>query len=67
MQSPKNSMGLDKSCVEVGIEMKKIGHVLNVRWSACTFRIIKTIWNYYPGIYLHASKKHDTTSNGMRK
>ncbi|XP_060871359.1 E3 SUMO-protein ligase KIAA1586-like [Metopolophium dirhodum] len=55
-QSPKNSMGLDKSCVEVGIEMKKIGRVLNVRWSASSFRSIKAIWNNYPGIYLHSRK-----------
>ncbi|XP_026821312.1 E3 SUMO-protein ligase KIAA1586-like [Rhopalosiphum maidis] len=66
-QSPKNSMGLDKSCVEVGIEMKKIGRVLNVRWSASSFRTIKAIWNNYPGIYLHVSKTHDVTSNGIKK
>ncbi|XP_025413681.1 E3 SUMO-protein ligase KIAA1586-like [Sipha flava] len=29
-QSPKNS----RACLEVGIEMKKIGRILNVRWSA---------------------------------
>lgn len=42
-QSSKTSMGLDKSCVEVGIEMEKIGRVLNVRWSASSFRTLKTI------------------------
>lgn len=60
-------MGLDKSCVEVGIEMKKIGRVLNVRWSASSFRTIKAIWNNYPGIYLHVSKTHNVTSNGIKK
>jgi len=65
-QSPKNSMGLDKSCVEVGIEMKKIGRVLNVRWSTSSFRTIKAIWNNYSGIYLHVSKACDAVSNGIR-
>lgn len=63
-------MGLDKSCVEVGIEMKKIGRVLNVCWSASSFRTIKAIgiiWNNYPGIYLHVSKTHDVTSNDIKK
>lgn len=66
-QSPKNSMGFDKSCIVVGIEMKKIGRVLNVRWSASSFRTLKAIWNNYPGIYLHVSKTHAVTSNKIRK
>ncbi|KAF0750055.1 E3 SUMO-protein ligase KIAA1586-like, partial [Aphis craccivora] len=33
-QSPKNSRALDEACLEIGIEMKKIGRILNVRWSA---------------------------------
>jgi len=36
-QSPKNSRALDEACLEVGIEMKKIGRILNVRWSASSF------------------------------
>lgn len=66
-QSPKNARSLDESCVEVGIEMKKIGRVLNVRWSASSFRTIKAIWGNYPGIYLHVSKTRDATTNGIRK
>jgi len=30
--SPKNSRALKKACVGVGIEMKKIGRILNVRY-----------------------------------
>jgi hypothetical protein len=38
-QSPKNS----RACLEVGIEMKKIGRILNVRWSASSFCTIIAI------------------------
>lgn len=65
-QSPINSMGLDKSCVEVGIKMKNIGRILKVRWSASSFRTIKAIWNNYPLIYLHVSKACNAVSNGIR-
>jgi hypothetical protein len=65
-QSLNNLRGLDKSCVEIGIEMKKIGRVLNVRWLASSFRTIKAVWNNYPVIYLHVSKEHDAISNGIR-
>lgn len=64
--SPKNSTGLDKSCLEVGIEMKKIGRVLNIRWTASSFRTLKAIWNNYPGIYLHVSKTHYVTLNNNK-
>jgi hypothetical protein len=55
-QSPKNSRALDEACLVVGIEMKKIGRILNVRWSASSFRTIKAIWENYPGIHKHVSQ-----------
>jgi len=57
-QSPKNSKALDEACVEVGIEMKKIGRI-NVRWSASSFRRIKAIWENYPGIHKHVSQTQE--------
>jgi hypothetical protein len=63
-QSSKNSRALDKACLEVEIEMKKIGRVLNVRWSANSFRTIKAIWENYPGIHKHVSQ---TLETGLKK
>lgn len=50
--------------MEVGIEMKKIGHILNVRWSASSFRTIKAIWENYPGIHRHVGQ---TLEIGLKK
>lgn len=63
-QSPKNSRGLEEACVEVGIEMKKIGHILNIRWSASSFRTIKAIWNNYPGLNKHVCNNNEI---GLKK
>lgn len=63
-QSPKSSRALDEACLEVGIEMKKIGRILNVRWSASSFRTIKAIWENYPGIHKHMSQTFET---GLKK
>jgi len=63
-QSPKNSRALDEACLEVGIEMKKIGRILNVRWSASSFCTIKAIWENYPGIHKHVSQ---TLEIGLKK
>lgn len=41
--SLENPRGLDESSVEVSIEIKKIGCILNARWFATSFRSIKAI------------------------
>lgn len=63
-QSPKNFRALDEACVEVRIEMKKIGRILNVHWSASSFRTIKAIWENYPWIHKHVNQ---TLEIGLKK
>ncbi|KAL4127544.1 hypothetical protein QTP88_011711 [Uroleucon formosanum] len=63
-QRPKNSRALDEACLKIGIEMKKIGRILNVRWSASSYRTIKVVWENYPGIHKHVSQ---TLEPGLKK
>jgi len=51
--SPKNRRALEKVVAELGVQLHKIGRVLDVRWSASSFRAVKAVWSSYAAIHGH--------------
>ena len=54
--SPKNRRNLDRSAAAVGVELLKIGRVLDVRWVASSFRTVRAVWTSYPALFHHFSQ-----------
>jgi hypothetical protein len=60
--SPKNVKELADICIELDVEMRKIGRVFDVRWVASSLRTVKAIWTSYEALYAHfASAANDET------
>jgi len=53
--SPKNVAELSEICSELGIQMRIIGRVFDVRWVASSLRTVKAIWMSYEALYKHFS------------
>lgn len=51
--SSKNVYELNDICKELGIMMKAIGKVFDVRWVASSLRTIKAVWMNYEALYIH--------------
>ncbi|KAF0746987.1 E3 SUMO-protein ligase KIAA1586-like, partial [Aphis craccivora] len=52
-RSPKNQNELKLHCVSLNEIFLKIGRVLDVRWVASSYRIVKVVWKMYPALYKH--------------
>ena len=60
--SPKNRRQIELCASQIGAEFMKIGRVLDVRWSASSFRAVRAVWRSYRA--LHAFFKdaaHDSS------
>lgn len=51
--SPKNVYELNDICKELGMMMRTIGKVFDVRWVASSLRTIKAVWMNYEALYIH--------------
>jgi hypothetical protein len=60
--SPKNRRALEQSAASLGVELLKIGKVLDVRWVASSFRTVRAVWVSYAALYKHFSSAADDTS-----
>ena len=61
--SPNNRRLLDQCASQLGIQVRKIGKILDVRWVASSFRAVKAVWDSYAA--LHHS--FTTATDDMRK
>lgn len=71
-QSPKAQRELEDSAVNLGVQLQKIGRVLDVRWAASSSKTLQAIWQSYPALYNHCknsdsakSVKHGATYKGL--
>lgn len=51
--SPKNANELHNCAASVGIQVKKIGRLLGVRWVASSARAVLAVWHNYPALQKH--------------
>ena len=66
--SPKNRRKLDVCAAELGVQLLKIGRVLDVRWVASSFRTVLAVWSSYPALHKHFSDAaSDAKLNGKEK
>lgn len=56
-QSPKLTHELEESAKEVSSELKKIGRVLDTRWSASSLRTVKAVWSSHYALSNHFQGK----------
>ena len=61
-QSPKNQRELAEAATDVEAKLQKIGRVLDVRWSASSFRTVKAVWNSYSALHKHFENASEDTS-----
>lgn len=60
--SPKNSRELRLCAVELGVQLLKIGRVLDTRWVASSFRTVSAVWENYEVLANHfVAAKEDQT------
>ncbi len=50
-RSPKAKRELDECAADVGTQVYKIGRILDVRWSASSYRTVKAVWRSYAGLH----------------
>ena len=60
--SPKSRRALAACAAEVGIELHKIGRVLDTRWVASSYRAVKAVWDNYAALHAHFTKAMDDES-----
>lgn len=46
----------------MGIQLTKIGRILDVRWVSSSFRTVKSVWNAYTALVQHFKEAADDTS-----
>jgi len=60
-RSPKARRELQECAAELGSQVYKIGRILDVRWSASSFRTVKAVWKSYASLHAHfAAASKDT-------
>ena len=62
--SPKNRRRLEMCSADVGVQLLKIGRILDVRWSAPSLRTVKAVWTNYaaPALFTYFSEASNDTS-----
>ncbi|XP_050508962.1 E3 SUMO-protein ligase KIAA1586-like [Diabrotica virgifera virgifera] len=66
--SPKNSRELDVCADELGVQLLKIGRVLNTWWVASSFRTVSAVWENYEVLANHfAAAKVDQTRDPLER
>ena len=60
--SPNNRRLLDQTASELGVQVRKIGKMLDVRWVASSFRAVKAVWDGYAALYRTFSTAADDPS-----
>ncbi|XP_050507956.1 E3 SUMO-protein ligase KIAA1586-like [Diabrotica virgifera virgifera] len=66
--SPKNSRELHVCADELGVQLLKIGRVLNTRWVASSFRTVSAVWENYEVLANHfAAAKVDQTRDPLER
>ncbi|XP_050508544.1 E3 SUMO-protein ligase KIAA1586-like [Diabrotica virgifera virgifera] len=66
--SPKNSRELHVCADELGVQLLKIGRVLNTRWVASSFRTVSAVWENYEVLANHfAAAKVDQTCDPLER
>lgn len=51
--SPKNRRALETCAGELGVQLLKIGKILDVRWVASSFRTVRAVWVNYCALHAH--------------
>jgi len=51
--SPKNRRALETCASELGVQLLKIGKMLDVRWVASSSRTVKAVWLNYCALHAH--------------
>lgn len=66
--SPKNSRELHTVANELGVQLLKIGRVLDTRWVASSFRTVSAVWENYEVLANHfmAAKQDQTRDSADR-
>lgn len=65
-QSPANTAELESIAASLGVELRKIGRVLDTRWAASSYRSLSAVWGGFKALHSHflsgstASKKSST-------
>lgn len=60
--APKNRRMLESCAADLGMELLRIGRVLDVRWVASSYRTVRAVWTSYPALFQHFSKASDDNS-----
>lgn len=75
-QSPKNQREIETCATALGVEIKRIGRIFNIRWVTSSFRTVSAVWQNWSSLCHHfenASKDNNRTKteqslfNGLYK
>ena len=65
--APKTQRELGECAMEVETQLYRIGRIVDVRWVASSCRSVKAVWQSYPALLLHFSKKAHAASTDARE
>ena len=51
--SPKSQRALESCAATLGLQLNRIGRVLDVRWVASSFRAVSAVWKCYAALHQH--------------
>lgn len=61
-RSPKTQTTIENEALELNVQVKKIGRVLNTRWVASSFRTVAAVWNNFQALAAHFKAGADPAS-----
>lgn len=61
-QSPSAQRELEDVASPLGVELKKIGRVLDTRWAASSYRSLSAVWGNYKALYAHFTASSTNSS-----
>ena len=72
-QSPKAQRELEDCATSLGVQLQKIGRVLDVKWAASSFKTLQAVWKSYAVLFEHFSisssaqgGKHKAVYTGLK-
>lgn len=54
--STKNQRALHDCASALGVQLKRIGRILDVRWVASSYRAVHAVWQSYTALHMHFSE-----------
>ncbi|XP_069476319.1 E3 SUMO-protein ligase KIAA1586-like [Ambystoma mexicanum] len=64
--SPKNTRQLQMAASDLGLQLQKIGKMLDTRWVASSYRTVQAVWNCFPALCKHIEEAAKDLSRPTR-